>query len=528
MTVVAGKFDVDALWDSAKNGPYVVPFNGDAVKWNFNVGSEHALDCVIKHTAGADAKAVDNFAAKLKGDNLPAAAQSFTGLVQLVSYYQQAQHKDFTQNLDADDLGDVAYVGLWEKAAREAYVRMSEIGWTPAKKAALDSLMADDTWSHANLAQSFELLGIGPYDPKTSDSVHMLGLVRGIYLRRLNEQVTATAAALKAANMSGLDSATRLVLQEIGLGFEKETRVGPGNGIALEDGNLFFPIANNPLVMGPKLGSIQCMDGRAINEGSERQAASLGMKGTNEVLLMSMRRKHMPPAATDGTFDLSKWTRTFSVSWQTGDAWQNEIDWAPDYAKPTFNVNKVAQLHSDQKAEDWATPYDATPGFKDSQVQGTVVAVKGFFGPGRNLVIHGHPQNNLRGMERGDKQFSIRDCVGSNPGDATKEDTRCDFRSHYTLIPGEPNLVDAKMHERPVNWSFGHDAKALTTYGAGYSAIASLGAIDCQTALIAALVETASRDDAASYRGFNDSIRVFLVQVGGGHFKGQHLDACRL
>jgi len=319
--------------------------------------------------------------------------------------------------------------------------------------------------------------------------------------------------------MSALDGDTRTAFQEIALGFEKETRVGPGNGVVLHDGSLFFPVTNNPLVMGPNLGNIQCMDGRAINDGSERQAAPLGMKGTEEVLLMSMRRKHMPPADHDtGAFDLSKWTRTFSASFASGDAWQNEIAWGPDYANPTFNVKTIAEW-SEARAEAWAKDYDATPGFKDSQVQGTVVAVKDFYGPGLNLIVHGHPQNNLRGMQRGDDRFSIHQCVGSNPGDATKDDVRCDFRSHYTLIPGKPNLDPAPGKPTElVSWSFVHDAKALTTYGAGYSASASLGAIDCGNAVIAALVETAKNDGAASYRGFNDTIRVFFVNIGGGHF----------
>jgi len=88
-------------------------------------------------------------------------------------------------------------------------------------------------------------------------------------------------------------------------------------------------------------------DDRAIKYGSERQATLIGRTaGGGYAMLMTLR--HMGtqvPASPGSSFDLTTWTRDFSISVDSGHTWSADFFLPPLYEGSTERMDPLSKIN---------------------------------------------------------------------------------------------------------------------------------------------------------------------------------------
>ncbi|NBW82489.1 hypothetical protein EBR21_12110 [bacterium] len=444
-------------------------------------------------------------------------------MLELARWYSNIDNPLLTPLTAASPSLDVARnldIETWKKAVKSVYEKESTLykglGLNLVRTTQVTTLLSS-SWTADGLANVHGTLGLATERKWGDSSLPQLRLavVMSVYGRMINSRVNVLARVLD--DSFNAKSTPQEVGERIRKVFFKKGRIGPGNAVVFsEEQRVFLPVAGGfPFTMNFEIDALDTdYDDTLIKYGSERQATIIGKLPSGKfALLMTLRfLKMSTPDTVNKTFDLSTWTRDFSVSMDSGKTW------SPDgQVKPTYTNNMVEQKKLDDNSDQ---PQITKYGFESSEIQGSVASVPNFFGEGRPLVLHLHPQNNSLGIVKDkDGKSKVVTCLGASPGDVSNTaGSKCDYRMNLTLVPGIPNsnlqsldVTQSTASSSAVDWKF-DDRFVAQPGSASYSAITYIGRDNCDSVKVGYIYE-GTADDSREFEGFNNGIMVGFVKI---------------
>jgi hypothetical protein len=427
-------------------------------------------------------------------------------------------------------------------------------------------------WNAAVFDQSLRALSLGrSVKNNTGAQKNRLEAVMTAYGYLMNTQLNVTYRELTIENSNSTiadktiktQNRTRDVVKHY---LRRNTRIGPGNGVYLPSENkLLFLMPGSHFKINVANSNVECAfnDSNTLG-GSERQATVIGTLNGKDQLFMTVRNGGQRISEEDARkkkpakFNLAGWTRHFSISTDASETWSNLFSQPPIYRAYSTSLNKkgknklinhdedgkffvpryvnntkyVHDRRDDKKT--WKHPrIDVIrPGFESSAVLASTTAVPNFFGPNSPLLLHLHPQSSREGIiiDKNNVHKKVP-CLAENPSDPTKDEdnerisSRCDYRYNMTIVPAQVNNSVRRVPGR-VTWNF-DNALTIRSGSGGYSAMASIGEADCNSAYVLAIAEGPRKDKLLS-RGFNNGINVHLIKATGARFASYKNSAGRV